>query len=193
MIVKCVTNRIDELSMADCLRADLREWFPHDPVRLTPGAEYVVYAIEIRDSVPWYFITDDDIKEYPIRYSAAFFEVVDNRLSKYWQFGFSYDQLNVVDDYRTVTIGFPELLDDAAFFARLLDSDESVQTIFDRMKSLMDLEYPRSSVKLTATVCDGEWLMCPKCFDAWESGSRDGLCRCPACDELLRNPRFESS
>ena len=53
---------------------------------LTIGKEYVVYAFYERQGQVWYYIADDQYMYYPMQNPAPLFEVVDDRLSKYWRF-----------------------------------------------------------------------------------------------------------
>ena len=36
---------------------------------------------------------------------------------------------------------------------------------------------------------DSDWLICPKCNDAWESNSLKAMVICPKCDRAFHNPR----
>ena len=153
MLVKCISNRI--LSVGDELRAELRNSYhlPEGRVHLTIDNLYVVYAILIRNSFPSYFVADDDFSalHYPISYSAAFFQVVDARLSRHWHIHQEPTELkSVANEAETLLITFPEWERDSTFYERLVDFDDSVVAQFNRMKSLMDVEFPHPSVTLTA-------------------------------------------
>jgi len=191
MLVKCINNRVEELSVSDEVLAELHRWLPEGKASLTPDAAYVVYAIMVHGSLLWYFVADDDYSGYPFAYSATFFQVVDDRLSRCWRFYHASDHLNnSANEGDALLIAFPEWARDITFYERLVDSDEMAVSEFNRMKSLMDVEFPHPSVTLAATECEGAWLMCPECNEAWESESPYGLVRCPKCNVVIRNPRY---
>ena len=191
MLVKCIGNRLRDLSLSDDRRAELRTWFPSEHVALTPHTIYVVYAVSIRGRNPWYYVADDTFSGYPLGYSAEFFELVDDRLSKFWRFRYAPSTVTSdANDTESVLVAPPQWVQDSTFYERLVDSDQAAAADFERVKALIELEFPHPSVHLTATDSGDDWLMCPKCNDAWETHSRDGLVRCPSCSSLLLNPRF---
>jgi hypothetical protein len=99
---------------------------------LTVGKEYMVYAIRLWQGIVWYYICDDNYSYYPIQTPAPLFEVVDNRVSKYWRF-----MLNPNGVLRFV---FEQWLNDPYFYDKLTDQEEAEVEIFDKVKELMDAE-----------------------------------------------------
>lgn len=158
-----------------------------EPVHLTVGRSYIVYALSIRQSSPWYYVADDtyDGKLYPVAFPSAFFSIVDNRLSRQWVFALRPDAKTV-----NVLIGSREWIGDCSFYERLVDGDTETVERFNRQKATLDLEFPSSLASKSAVNMDGCWLMCPACGQAWESRSRSGLVRCPACNDVLLNPHY---
>jgi len=69
---------------------------------------------------------------YPIQTPAPLFEVVDNRVSKYWRF-----MLNPNGVLRFV---FEQWFTDPYFYDKLTDQEEAEVEIFDKVKELMDAE-----------------------------------------------------
>ena len=56
----------------------------------------------------------------------------------------------------------------------------------------MDLEFLDPSISNFAEIADDDWLMCPKCIDAWKSkGDRDALVKCSKCLTIFKNPRYK--
>ncbi len=86
MLIKCVTNSIDSFIAQRELYSVLKSRYnlPKGIVHLTPNKEYVVYAISLYDIYPGFFIADDVFSSYPVCYLSPFFELVDERCSKYW-------------------------------------------------------------------------------------------------------------
>lgn len=194
MLVKCASNKIEGLSVGDDLRRQLRDSYrvPEGTLHLTVGEIYVVYATQIRTTCATFFIADDDFPalSYPVPYEAVFFEIVDDRLSRHWRFrslvGGNRGSSGQTD---LVLLSFPEWVHDEGFYERLLDGEDRATTDFHRQKSLLDMEFPNPLVTTAALSSEGDWTICPKCSDAWESKSLDGLIRCPGCSSLLLNPR----
>ena len=57
----------------------------------------------------------------------------------------------------------------------------------------MDLEFPDSSIIEIAQIIDDEWLMCSFCIDAWQCKNEiDALVKCPKCNKVLNNPRYQN-
>ncbi|MDP1978688.1 hypothetical protein [Undibacterium sp.] len=62
--------------------------------------------------------------------------------------------------------------------------------IKDSKNTLLEcLNFSDPDVSDIATLLDAQWLMCPKCTDAWESVSPRPMVICPKCKRLLQNPR----
>ena len=86
---------------------------------LEKGAFYVVYALGIKDGLVSYEILSND-KTITHRFPGYLFEVVDNRLSRYFAFGNSITGDN--EPYFLIT--FKEWADDPFFYARLFDGEK---------------------------------------------------------------------
>ncbi|EGK88673.1 hypothetical protein D0A34_17570 [Microcoleus vaginatus PCC 9802] len=99
---------------------------------LTIGKEYVVYAIRSWQRIVWYYICDDNYSYYPIQTPAPLCEVVDNRVSKYWQF--------MLDPNGVLRIAFEQWFTDPCFYDKLTDQEEAEVEIFEKVKELMDAE-----------------------------------------------------
>ncbi|TAH23697.1 MAG: hypothetical protein EAZ09_06630, partial [Oscillatoriales cyanobacterium] len=91
-----------------------------------------VYAIREWKGTIWYYICDDNYSYYPIHNPAPMFEVVDKRVSKYWQFELSPNGL--------LMIAFEQWFTDPYFYDKLTDQEEAEVEIFDQVKELMDAE-----------------------------------------------------
>ena len=55
------------------------------------------------------------------------------------------------------------------------------------------LKIPDPSILEKAIILDTQWLMCPKCTDAWDSISKDAMVICPKCEHAFHNPRYNAS
>lgn len=52
------------------------------------------------------------------------------------------------------------------------------------------LGQPDSNISESAIEGDSNWLICPKCNDAWESDSLKAMVICPKCHRALHNPHM---
>jgi len=108
-------------------------------------------------------------------------------MSRFWEFDLIQENLGYVGPY----ISFPEWIQEEYFYSNLVDGEKRERTIFNRYKELMDLEFPDSSISISAEVGDENWLICPICIDAWECKNNiDALVKCPKCGGKMNNPRY---
>ena len=187
MIVECVKNRVSDFSndrrISEFLRSTLGA--TRETLRLTIGKHYVIYADEATSEDLFYYLADDDCDDamtYPYRYLSVFFNVIDSNLSSCW-----------VESTRDLQLvrGFPEWVWEPMFYERLVDGEIREVDLFQRYRNLIEFEFPWPSSGCTADKLEDDWLLCPKCFDAWESVSRHGMVQCPKCATVMKNPRFE--
>jgi hypothetical protein len=130
MKIRCIANT----------GASLREHYL-DPKRgltkdlkygLTIGKEYVVYAFYEWEGQIWYYIADDHNMYYPMQNPAPLFEVVDDRLSKYWRFNLRQNGL--------LRVAFSQWFTVPYFYDKLTDQEPAEVDLFKRIKYLMDRE-----------------------------------------------------
>lgn len=100
------------------------------------GQVFTVYGVVFWDNSPWYYIVDDEDDEYPTPYASEFFDVIDKRLSSYWN-------LSAVDSGEFGVISslvFHEWAEDDRFYERLIDGDLEAEEKFNKYRQLMDQE-----------------------------------------------------
>ena len=187
MKVKCIGNSKD-LIPVDLLTNYLIDDF----FSIEKEKEYIVYAVWNYLGYIWYCICDKNYTFYPFWTPSMLFKITDNRLSRYWIFELrdAYQNENIK---KVPLLAFPEWANGENFYEDLVDgySNDSNAIIFKKYKELMDLEFPDSSISEVAQIGDVEWLICPKCIDAWESrNDRDALVKCPKCQIIFNNPRY---
>jgi len=100
--------------------------------QLSVGKEYIVYALYEWEGKIWYYICDERYTYYPIHNPAPLFEVVDNRISKYWRFKLAPNGL--------LTLAFEQWFSDPYFYDKLTDQEEQAVLIFEQIKDLIDAE-----------------------------------------------------
>ena len=130
MRIRCIANNGEHLP--ENYIDPARGYTKKVELPLTVGKEYVVYAIRAWQGVVWYYICDDNYSYYPIQTPAPLFEVVDSRVSKYWQF--------MLDANGVLRFAFEQWFTDPYFYDKLTDQEEAEVEIFDKVKELMDAE-----------------------------------------------------
>jgi len=154
------------------------------------GKIYIVYAFGIFREYFKYCICDESYSFYPLWNPANFFEIIDGCCSRYWLVGLRED-----NNEKIPFLSFPEWANNPYFYGELVDGNKNDTNaiIFRKYKALMDLEFPDPSITEKAEIGDRDWLICPKCIDAWEwKDDRDALVKCPKCRTIFNNPRYKN-
>lgn len=187
MRVKAVYNTGLHLPK-DCL--DATSGFSEDTTfPLNISNDYVVYGMTKFLGYMWYYILDEASTYYPRWNPSPLFEVVDNRISKYWKYKHDYNRDTQQD---IVIFAFEEWVNDDYFYDSLTDGDENTVSIFNKYKDLMMLEFS-DSTKDIALKLSGNWIMCPHCDEVWEVNNLNGLLKCQKCSLFINNPFCEAS
>ncbi len=132
MKVKAVTQKIDDEFFKENL-LDLA--FSNNYENIQIDEFYVVQALVFWKNIPFYYIYEYDDDDYPKPICYKYFEVVDDRLSKYWKV--------VVD--KKLTGGFQSFLvfkewaENLDIYERLVDGDEHALEIFKKYRNLLDV------------------------------------------------------
>ena len=100
--------------------------------QLSIDKEYIVYALYEWEGKIWYYICDERYTYYPIHNPAPLFEVVDDRISKYWRFKLAPNGL--------LTLAFEQWFSNPYFYDKLTDQEEQAVLIFEQIKDLIDAE-----------------------------------------------------
>lgn len=192
MLIKCARNIIKDVKDYPDLYNEIKETvnIPGDKLHISIGKTYVVYAVRMTESYPGFFIADDVFTYYPIEYAARFFEIVDERLSRYWQLPkehliWSDLKQNIADTF----ISFEEwaYIGDK-FYERLIDEERIAKETFIKYKELIDLEFLIPSIESMVLILEDKWVQCPLCDKVWEVKiSNNEMLKCPNCLKLLRN------
>jgi len=144
MRVKCKYNNLNDIASIPTLYRLLSESCLTDGgvFPLTIGKCYVVYAMTIKDNFIWYYIADDTFSYYPVIHSATMFEIVDTRLSKYWEIGTKhFSDKRLLSCCNDLFICFEEWNKNPYFYERILERDSNETKVFLQYKTLFDEEY----------------------------------------------------
>jgi hypothetical protein len=175
MKIKCISNK---------LKINEHEIDEYEFLEI--GRTYVVYGMIIDHGELKYYICDEVHSSFPISRPFSLFEIIDRNLSRCWIFGF------VEGIEKFPSWNFREWIEEPYFQDNITDYEEREVSIFKYYKEFMDLEFPDTSISETAQIGNDQWLICPKCLDGWQnSEKRFALVRCPSCQTILNNPRYD--
>lgn len=131
MKVKCIAktgNQLPSSYINERLTLGVDQQFS-----ISLGVIYTVYALTTAWDRVWYYIADDVYVDYPVWYPAPLFEVVDGRVSEYWQCQFYSDSNKLI-------MAIPEWIEDRYFYDRLTDGESEAVRIFTMRKEQIDAE-----------------------------------------------------
>lgn len=143
---------------------------------LTINQSYVVYGLSYSEKGQVRFLLVNDSNTYPDFFPSEFFEVIDNRISRYWV-GYPQEAYSPSFVLINVFVSFEEARR-AFFFDRLLNDEKDAAQKFNTMRKKMDFEFPDITLK-TALILEKSWIVCAYCEEVWESSSEDGIVTCP--------------
>jgi hypothetical protein len=151
---------------------------------LSQAKIYTVYGIHIRNNIVAYQILYD-VETYTMSFPSHLFEIVDNRLSRYFCFGKS-----ITGDHDEITfISFKEWVENKLFYYKLVEGEPREVMLFEHYKALMELEFRNPQVETVALLKEGAVLECPECENIWEEQMPDfEMCKCNKCRTILLNP-----
>jgi hypothetical protein len=187
MIVKCIANHGKDLPL-DCLRPKSGFGIDHQ-FALIINKYYVVYGMTLVDGYIWYYLEDEYQTYYPFWNPSPLFEVVNGQLSKYWIYSF-IQKKTLTGLYTNTLWTFSEWVNDRYYYDMLTDGEKRELDIYNKYKSLMDVEFPNPGIQDKAIAMDDHWLFCSYCIDAWQSFSTDGMVICPTCNRTMHNPNY---
>ena len=195
MLVNCINNDFFQIKN-EWIKKSLKPAYIDINKRLTVGKKYVVYALEFSD-VPFIYIIEDDIfDECPFPFPMELFEIIDNRISKYFHLGESKVNSQIGERYVSV-LSFKEWVSIDDFWDKLSNIDPELELIFRKNKELLDHEFYNPnmldhSYKLEPV--GDNWFICGNCGDSWEIKSDTGeMSKCPNCNTSYVTPPDSAS
>ena len=133
MIIRCLHADAGNLSRK---YLEPRAGLTNDTVfPLTPGREYVVVAVSMRQDLVWYFIHDDHALEYPLRYPGPLFDLVSARVSPEWEFAYTPKH---ADHAFILAIG--PWARDQFFYDRLTDGEAATRNVYNTARENIQKE-----------------------------------------------------
>ncbi|KPH11526.1 hypothetical protein [Chryseobacterium sp. ERMR1:04] len=127
MKVKCISKQI----LSD--NKLLAEWAIHSELEITVNKEYTVFAIGKYLNALFYYILGDESNSYPLSFPAQLFQIIDSRVSKYWETNLvkinSWEDLDIQDGD---IISFREwTVKGDSFYENLLNEQRSEVFLFN--------------------------------------------------------------
>lgn len=152
-----------------------------DPLRKLKVDYCIVFTIRFGNLIE-YGLDLEPEGSLPIFYQSELFEVVDDRLSKYWV----YSSLNFNHPTKTgnrnVMLTFPEWAHNANFFDLLVNSDEGSWKTWRNYKSLMEVEFATPDIVHKAENVGEGWVLCAECSNGWKTDDNNNeIIKCPSC------------
>ncbi len=190
MKVKCIINKLSRIKSLK-----IKEWLKPDYINLDDdeiiggleiGKVYTVYGITFWDNTPFFYICDGEYDDYPTPEYSGLFEIVDERLSKY----FLLSSVLLEDNQANTSLVFNEWAKNQYFYEKLLDGEENEVAIFEKYKKLLKNEFPDDNIQLKGLILEDNWIMCPECDESWQSNESSAMVNCPSCWKRMHNPYF---
>ena len=139
MKVKCLTETIDPMIH----NKKLIEWAKNSELEITQGKIYTVIAISKYLDIFFYYIIGDESGNYPLAFPTDLFEIIDNRVSKYWDvFIEKIDTITELELQNNDVISFNEwTLNKDSFYENLLEEEKHEISVFNTYKDKIFFEF----------------------------------------------------
>lgn len=115
-----------------------------DSSLLRSGQRYTVFAILLSSPSHQFLVYEEQAFSFPIFVSSEVIDLVDARLSGHLHYS---PLLPGTEQYssRAALLAFQEMAQDRLFYQKLVEGNEDVNRVWQRMKRLMDMEADQSS------------------------------------------------
>jgi len=151
MKVRCTRKNVNDLKD----NQSLKKYYNHIYDRVNPecsknysrtdiGYESVVFAIIFRGQYVWYYIRKPDSSDI-IHVPNACFEIIDNRLSKYWCLSTkridNYDRRFYDEPFIQTTIAIKEWVEEPWFLEKFVDEQPREFKKMNEAAMLIEVEF----------------------------------------------------
>ena len=109
-----------------------------EAILLDDQREYTVYAVLLGEQIK-FLIEDDNVFSFPFFIPTSDLVIVDGTVSKYWK----YSEYLISDQHfssRKPMLACEEMLDDRAFYQKLVDGDEDAKKVWQLISDRLDSE-----------------------------------------------------
>jgi hypothetical protein len=137
MQVRCVENDRSKLPTRFLVS---RLGYGADRVEpVTVGRVYTVVALLFDLGFVWYFIHDDHDHPYPMAYQSILFEIVDPRVSRYWEATVRPSASSDLEE--AMALEPSEWARDKLFFDRLTNFDDATIHVYAEVRKRIEDEF----------------------------------------------------
>ncbi len=144
MKVRCIKNKISAIPQQQ-VRKWLKKYLNYDENHslelIKKGQVYTVYGLHFWEGHPFYFICEEEDGEYPVTWYAGFFEVLDDRISKYWRLTYHSTELA----FAWTSLVHKDWIAHKNFYENLVDGCEEEITLFCKYRKEMEEEFDSDS------------------------------------------------
>ena len=153
-------------------------------VRAEGDVTFLSYGMSFGESVSL-FVQLPIYPSSPSWVSVGEFTFLDDRVSRHWVLG-SQMYWKSSGAPRSRILSFPQMANDDYFYESLIEGNPEVRSIWNEMKSKMDIEFALPEVNLNGTIIEGRWVQCSVCCDVSEVDTQDEVFICPNCASVQR-------
>lgn len=135
MKVKCLFDKVTP----EIHDERIVQWAKRSELEITKGRIYVVFAITKFFDVFFYYLQGDESNSFPLAFPAELFEIIDNRISKYWDFNFArVESLSQIRIENNDIISFKEWsVEKDEFYEKILEGEPRELEVFNFYKGKM--------------------------------------------------------
>lgn len=183
MLIRPKFARIEDSPLAEGDVQHILKRHGGDPLRKLMGDNYVVFSIRFGDIVE-YCLDPEPEGSLPIFYQSDLFEVIDDRVSRYWVF--APKLLKKIDgNERSTMLTIPDWAHNRKFFDQLVNSDEESWKVWRKYKSLMEMEFATPGFKRKSEIVGEGWVLCAECMNGWKvDNTHHEMVKCPSCGAI---------
>ncbi len=145
--------------------------------------EYVVYAFEFtEEGYKRIFILNESGAIYPNAYPLDFFEITDERISRYWNFDKNFAEIIKNKTFPKIYT-FKEWRENEYFHGEMFENIGNANSIFKEYEAFMSLEF-KSKNYCSAYKIDDENFLCVFCDSSIIAENDFEVVKCPNCLRL---------
>jgi len=144
------------------------------------GKVYPVAAIRFGEAGAKALIDVEWFPTAPFGVQENNFELVDDRISRYWRYGPQVPATLMVNARPTI-LTFAEWVSDIFFFEKLVTGDYEARSIWDIRRAQLAIEFAHPDIRHSAIHLGNGWIQCHSCAHAWYQIGLDEMAICESC------------
>ena len=136
MKVICTNTNYFKLDKHTITRLEKYLHYEDGELNIKINKEYSVFGILFLDNSPWYYLYIDESDETPTPYPSELFNIIDNRLSQYWNLSYTY-----TNGFLHTELVFKEWAQNRNLLESLLDNNPKTFQLFEEYRNLIKNEF----------------------------------------------------